>query len=74
VRDKLLEIGFSDISIKIALEPPWSTDGHLRNGTGETEADGDRVPANATAARSLTVLELPAAVPVLRLSQYDPAK
>jgi ring-1,2-phenylacetyl-CoA epoxidase subunit PaaD len=62
VRDKLLEIGFSDIRIKLALDPPWSTDDISETGRAKLKRMGIASPEMHGGA-VLTVLELPVPCP-----------
>jgi ring-1,2-phenylacetyl-CoA epoxidase subunit PaaD len=62
VREKILSLGFSDVSIKLALDPPWSTDNISESGREKLKRMGIASPQMHGGA-VLTALEMPVPCP-----------
>jgi len=62
VRDKILEIGFREVSLKLVLDPPWSTDDISVSGREKLKRMGIAAPQMHGGA-VLTALEMPVPCP-----------
>jgi ring-1,2-phenylacetyl-CoA epoxidase subunit PaaD len=62
VRNKMRAIGFTDVGVKLAFDPPWTTDCISDSGRQKLQKMGI-APPQAHGGDVLTVLELPVACP-----------
>jgi ring-1,2-phenylacetyl-CoA epoxidase subunit PaaD len=65
VRNKIQSIGFTDVSVKLCLDPPWSTDSISASGREKLKRMGI-APPETHGGNVLTVLEMPVECPYCR--------